>query len=73
MIRKSPQEFVLAKPLDDGSIAVGMFNLTKTPLMMTMSWKGLARSGNLRVRDVWHQIDIGEFLMDSHLNYSSTA
>jgi alpha-galactosidase len=64
LIRKSQQELVLAKPLEDGSVAVGLFNLSEGPLTISIDWKDVARSGKLTVRDVWRQHDIGSFTDD---------
>ncbi len=61
IIRKSGQELILAKPLQDGSVAVGLFNLGEEPLTIAIDWKDVARSGKLTVRDVWRQHDIGLF------------
>jgi alpha-galactosidase len=61
VIRQTPREFVLAKPLDDGSIAVGLFNLSAEPLAISLAWTDVARTGTLMVRDVWRQKEIGAF------------
>jgi alpha-galactosidase len=61
VIRKNQQELVLAKPLEDGSVAVGLFNLSEGPLSISVDWKDVAKSGELTVRDVWRQHDIGSF------------
>jgi alpha-galactosidase len=61
VIRKSEQELILAKPLEDGSVAVGLFNLSEGPLTISIDWKDVAKSGKLAVRDVWRQHTIGSF------------
>ena len=61
VIRKSQQELILAKPLEDGSVAVGLFNLSEGPLTISIDWKDVAKSGKLAVRDVWRQHTIGSF------------
>ncbi|WP_263367401.1 putative Ig domain-containing protein [Edaphobacter bradus] len=61
VVRKTPQEFVLAKPLDDGSVAVGLFNLSTEPLTISVPWSDVERSGTLMVRDVWRHESIGAF------------
>jgi alpha-galactosidase len=61
IVRKNQQELVLAKPLEDGSVAVGLFNLSEGPLTLSVDWKDVAKSGKLTVRDVWRQRNIGEF------------
>ena len=60
-LRKTDQEFILARPLDDGSLAVGLFNLTTAPRTVSVSWKDLGVSGQQAVRDVWRQHNLGSF------------
>ena len=54
------ETILLAKPLEDGSLAVGMFNLLEQPREITVTWNQLGLEGPHRVRDVWRQRDIGE-------------
>ena len=61
IIHKSAQELILAKPLEDGSLAVGLFNLALDPATISVDWGDLGRTGGQIVRDVWHQKDIGPF------------
>ena len=61
IIRRTQDEFVLAKPLDDGSIAVGLFNLSEQSRTMPVTWQELGLSGERRGRDLWRQKDIGSF------------
>jgi alpha-galactosidase len=61
IIRKNDQELALAKPLEDGSVAVGLFNLSEGALSMSIDWKDISKSGKLTVHDVWHQRNIGRF------------
>jgi len=61
LVRKNNQEMVLAKPLEDGSVAVGLFNLSEGPLTISIDWKDVGKSGKLTVRDVWRQKDLGSF------------
>ena len=61
IVRKTDQEFVLNKPLEDGSHAVGLFNLTEQPRSMTADWNQLGLHGPQKVRDVWRQVDLGGF------------
>jgi alpha-galactosidase len=50
-----------AKPLDDGSLAVGLFNTGATEATVTANWSDLKLTGKQRVRDLWRQKDIGVF------------
>ena len=52
---------VYAKPMDDGSIAVGLFNTGATETTVTANWSDLKISGKQRVRDLWRQKDLGIF------------
>jgi len=52
---------VWARPLRDGSRAVGLFNLADTNAMVTVKWSDLKLSGNRTVRDLWRQKDLGRF------------
>jgi alpha-galactosidase len=57
VVRKTEDEFVLAKPLEDGSVALGLFNLSDQPRGIEVSWADLQLSGKRKVRDLWRQKD----------------
>lgn len=61
IIRSSTNEFVLCKELEDGSHAVGLFNLRESSAKFSVSWAELGVSGKIKVRDVWRQKDLGTF------------
>ncbi len=50
---------VWAKPLEDGSFAVGLFNLSLRDRKGSVSWDQLSVRGTQRVRDLWRQKDLG--------------
>ncbi len=52
---------VFVKNLDDGSKAVGLFNLTTSQATVTASWETLKLSGAQTVHDLWRQRDLGKF------------
>ena len=52
---------VYAKPLDDGSLAVGLFNLGPASAKIAAVWSELKITGQKRVRDLWRQQDLGVF------------
>jgi alpha-galactosidase len=52
---------VYAKPLEDGSWAVGLFNRGLTPITVTADWTVLGVAGPHRVRDLWRQKELGAF------------
>ena len=59
ILRKTDDEFVLVKPMEDGSIAVGLFNLSEARRDITVTAADLGLSGRQRVRDLWRWKDIG--------------
>jgi alpha-galactosidase len=52
---------IYSKPLDDGSIAVGLFNRGPFTSKIAAEWKTLGLTKSQVVRDVWRQQDIGKF------------
>ena len=60
IVRHTASEFVLAKPMEDGSLAVGLFNIGDHPAQLSVTWAELGLNGTRRVRDVWRQKDIGQ-------------
>ena len=52
---------VYAKNLADGSKAVGLFNLGETETRVTVNWSDLGIEGDMHVRDLWRQKDLGTF------------
>jgi alpha-galactosidase len=52
---------VYAKPLEDGSLAVGLFNVGPKEEKVTAIWKDIGATGKRTVRDLWRQKDLGAF------------
>lgn len=52
---------VLAKNLEDGSKAVGLFNTGEEPNAVKVTWQQLGVTGNQAVRDLWRQKNIGTY------------
>lgn len=52
---------VWMKELDDGSKAIGIFNLSDKDDVVRFYWNELGLSKNQKVRDLWRQKDIGNF------------
>ncbi|WP_035614308.1 putative Ig domain-containing protein [Haloferula sp. BvORR071] len=50
---------VFAKQLEDGSRAVGLFNLGDKEETVSVKWQELGLSGSQAVRDLWRQKDLG--------------
>jgi len=59
IIRQSRGDFVLSKELEDGSRAVGIFNLGERPATLSVTWAELGLSGKQQARDLWRQKDLG--------------
>ncbi len=53
IIRKTPDAFILLKDLEDGSKALGLFNLGETGATIPATWSDLGLSGKQQVRDLW--------------------
>jgi alpha-galactosidase len=54
------QKEVWAKAMDDGSLAVGLFNRGSSPMTVTADFSKLGLTGTQRVRDLWRQQDVGD-------------
>lgn len=52
---------VFAKPLQDGSRAVGLFNRGEAEREVAVTWSELDLLGAQRLRDLWRQQDLGIF------------
>jgi len=55
---------VWAKPLADGSVAVGLFNRGESQNPVSVNFSDLGVEGSARVRDLWNHKDRGE--LDGH-------
>ncbi len=54
-----PQAVTMAKPLADGSLAAGLFNLADAPAVVTLDWDDLHLDGPRLVRDLWSRTTEG--------------
>jgi len=58
-IAQNGETEVLARPLHDGSTAVGLFNRGDQPTEISVEWETLGLGGKkLRVRDLWKHQDV---------------
>jgi alpha-galactosidase len=57
---------VWAKDLEDGSMAVGLFNRNTNAQEVIAKWSDLGLKGRATVRDLWRQKDIGKFKDEFH-------
>ena len=58
-VAKAAEHEVLAKDLEDGSKAVGLFNLAEEENEVAVRWSDLGIEGEHSVRDLWRQKDLG--------------
>ncbi len=61
IVRRDEDDLVMAKPLADGALAIGLFNLGELEREMTVRWSDLSLSAPRTVRDLWRQKDLGAF------------
>ncbi len=52
---------VWCKPMEDGSIAVGLFNRSEQKQVLSVAWQEIGLQGKFRVRDLWRQEELGAF------------
>jgi alpha-galactosidase len=52
---------VWARPLFDGSYAVGLFNRDEMDMPVAVKWQELGVKGKQSVRDLWRQKNLGVF------------
>jgi alpha-galactosidase len=52
---------VWARPLSDGSQAVGMFNRSDASANVTARWSDIGVKGSHKVRDLWAHAERGKF------------
>jgi alpha-galactosidase len=60
VIRRNADELIMEKPLEDGSVAVGFFNLGDSSRKISVSLTDLGLSEGRKVRDLWRQKEIGD-------------
>lgn len=58
-IAKTDSIQVWARPLSDGTMAVGLFNTGRGKAKVTVNWSDLGLSGPQPVRDLWRRKDVG--------------
>jgi alpha-galactosidase len=51
---------IWARPLADGSTAIGFFNLAESPATLSVDLKDLCLSGSAKARNLWERRDIGQ-------------
>ena len=58
VVVRDHRQFVLAKPLEDGSVAVGLFNLTGREIKLELPLSEVGLPASCRVRDAWRQVNL---------------
>jgi alpha-galactosidase len=58
-VTKQGTSEVWARPMEDGSLAVGLFNRGESETEILVRWADLGILGPQKVRDLWRQKDIG--------------
>lgn len=68
LVNEEDAVVIYAKPLEDGSMAVGFFNRGSSIARGRLTWKSAGIRGEQTVRDLWRQQDVGksgeEFVTD---------
>jgi alpha-galactosidase len=60
-VAQAGQTEVWARPLFDGTTAVGLFNRGGSPAAVKVTWDSLKLQGSQPVRDLWQQKNVGNF------------
>jgi alpha-galactosidase len=58
-LAQNDETLIMAKPMEDGSLAVGLFNLAELPRDISVDSSLLGIEGPQRIRDLWRQKDLG--------------
>jgi alpha-galactosidase len=58
-VSKNGDHEVWARGLEDGSMAVGLFNRGEHSATVSVRWADLGLGGSLKVRDLWRKKDLG--------------
>jgi len=61
IVKQTDEELILAKPMADGSRAVGLFNFGEVEQEITVNFSDLDVRGPRIARDLWRQRDLGRF------------
>lgn len=65
-VRVSSGTQIWSKDLQNGTKAVGLFNLGSSEAIVSVHWSDLGISGKRPVRDLWRQKDLGQFDGEFH-------
>ena len=70
-VESDSEHAVYLKPMEDGSVAVGLFNLTTSPLKLGFVPRSLGVEGSHILRDLWRQKDLGT--LDTKQRWETTV
>ena len=72
-VGKEGDKVAYVKPMEDGSLAVGLFNLGPAETTVAIKWSDLRidESKQMTVRDLWRQKDLGSFAGKFEANVAS--
>ena len=59
VVRRDDDTEIWTKPMEDGSLAVGLFNRAEAEQPVRVAWSEIGLKGKQRVRDLWRQKDLG--------------
>ncbi len=54
-------QFLMVKDLENGGHALGLCNATESPVDMTANWSACGLSDAQHVRDLWRELDLGDY------------
>lgn len=58
-VKREGETEVWARPLEDGTVAVAMFNRGSEEAVVTAKWSDIGRAGEQPVRDLWQRQSLG--------------
>jgi alpha-galactosidase len=67
-VKANSQYQIWVKEMEDGSRAIGLFNMTEKSAVIPVDMKDIKLSGKLEMRDLWRQNDLG--MVKSHFEMS---
>ena len=60
-VKYDEKQEIIVKPLYNGDVAVGMFNMSEVTDTITIDWETIGVQGTQMLRDTWRQTNIGKY------------
>ena len=60
-VKYDEKQEIIVKPLHNGNVAVGMFNMSEATDTITIDWETIGVEGVQQLRDAWRQENIGKY------------